>query len=419
LTASGLVLLGSATGGMTGDIFQLYVVGTLGYSSSWISVVALSMAVTVPVQLLAPRLVDGIGHRRVMTLGSVMVITALLIIFAASVFVAHSRLAAAVCLVAGSTLAGIGISISFGSASSGAAWSSWYAEFTDSSQRPLFLSMLSFTSQSTMIAAFVIQTFVFGGQVTEVFYRGVLLYCVIYMLGAIIIYRQFPDPREVRHETASRICWRELMRNPDYRLILFASAALFLIGVPLVAVYALTVLKIPSAAVGFTLIVRSTASLVCAPIGGWLIARVGTLTSIRMLGIALFVQTLLWTVLPTIGDALLGIAAFVVLVAAVQVTKSAFALALVAVEFEVVRPEHRVRTFTLIDVVTSTATQVKLIVGALLISASTTGALVETSFVRLDVVKVFTAVGTVIVVYLMVQYRRMARGNAQGLRGRS
>jgi hypothetical protein len=51
-------------------------------------------------------------------------------------------------------------------------------------------------------------------------------------------------------------------------------------------------------------------------------------------------------------------------------------------------------------------------VGALLVSASTTGALVDTSFVRLDVVKVFTAVGAIIVVYLMVQYRRMARGNA-------
>lgn len=66
------------------------------------------------------------------------------------------------------------------------------------------------------------------------------------------------------------------MRNADYRVILFGSAAQFLIGIPLLAVYALTVLDVPAAAVGVILIARSVASLLCAPVGGWLIGRVGT-----------------------------------------------------------------------------------------------------------------------------------------------
>lgn len=412
LPASGLVLLGSATGGMSGDIFQLYVVSTLGYSPSLISIVALSMVFSVPLQLLAPRLVDRVGHRRVMVLGSVLMIPALIVIFVAGLLVTESRFGAGVCLVAGAALVGVGLSISFGAASFGAAWSAWYAEFTDFAERPLFLSMLSFTSQGTVIAAFVVQTFVFGGQVTEAFYRGVLVYCMIYALGSIIIYRQLPDPREVHHGTADQRRWRELMRNPDYRLILFGSAALFLIGVPLLAVYALTVLGVPAAAVGVTLIVRSIASLICAPVGGWFIGRVGTSTSLQLLGVGLFLQMLLWTILPKIGDVLLAIATFAVLVVVFQVSKSAFALALATVEFEVVRPEDRVRTFTLVDVVSSTATQVKQMVGAMLVAASATGALADTPFIRLDVVKIFTATGAVIVFYLMVQYRRMARRSA-------
>lgn len=45
IPGSGLVLLSSATGGMHGDIFQLYVVDTLGYRPSLVSVIAISMVV--------------------------------------------------------------------------------------------------------------------------------------------------------------------------------------------------------------------------------------------------------------------------------------------------------------------------------------------------------------------------------------
>lgn len=177
---------------MSGDIFQLYVVDTPGYSPSLISLVAVCMIVSVPLQLMAPRLIDRVGHRHAMIYGAVALIPALLIVFAGGVVITQSRLLAAACLVTGATLAEIGISISFG-----AAWSAWYVEFTDARQRPLFLSMLSFAAHGTVIVAFVLQTVVFDGQVTEVFYRGVLLYCLAYLVGSIIVYRQLPDPIEV------------------------------------------------------------------------------------------------------------------------------------------------------------------------------------------------------------------------------
>lgn len=74
IPGSGLVLLSSATGGMHGDIFQLYVVDTLGYRPSLVSVIAISMVVGIPVQLLAPRIVSRFGHRSVMIAGSLLLV---------------------------------------------------------------------------------------------------------------------------------------------------------------------------------------------------------------------------------------------------------------------------------------------------------------------------------------------------------
>jgi len=390
---------------MSGDIFQLYVVDTLGYSSLLVSAVALCMMLSVPLQLLAPRLVDRFGHRWVMVLGSALLLPALLTVFASGFIVSHSRLAAAICLIVGATMAEIGISISFGTA-----WCAWYAEFTDASQRPLFLSMLSFASQGTVIAAFVIQTVGFNGEVTETFYRGVLAYCLAYIVGSIIIYSQLPDSQQdVCQAIPDKTRWRQLMRVQDYRIILIASTAEFLIGVPLLAVYALTILKVPAAAVGLILIVRSTASLICAPVAGWLIGRVGTLVALRTFGIALFLQMLAWTLLPQVGDTAWAVTMFAMFVAVFQISKATFSLALSTVEFEVVRPEHRVRMFTLVDVVSSTAMQLNLALGSVLVAASATGVFVNTSLIRLDVVKILTGLGAGVALFLMLQYSRMER----------
>lgn len=404
IPGSGLVLLSSATGGMHGDIFQLYVVDTLGFSPSLVSVIALGMIVSIPVQLLAPGIVSRFGHRTVMVAGSLTLAPALLLLFSAGLIIDESRIAAAALLLAGATLAGVGIAICFG-----AAWTAWYVEFAEPADRPLFLAMFSFAAQGTVIVAFLVQTMCFDGVVTEVFYRGVLVYCLVYLLGSIIVYRQLPET-SVRQPIATfgRGGWREALRDHRCRLIVFGSAAQFVIGVPLLAVYALTVLDIPAPAIGVMLIVRSAASFVLAPMAGWLIGWIGTTTALRVLGVALAAQMVLWTLLPTVGHRLPAIAAFTVLVVLFQVSRYAFGLVMSAIAFDVVEPEHRVRTFALVDVASSAAMHLNLAAGGALVAASSTAALLDTSWIRLDPVKIVTAVSAVIIAYLTVEFHSMA-----------
>lgn len=404
IPGSGLVLLSSATGGMHGDIFQLYVVDTLGFSPSVVSVIALGMVVSIPVQLLAPGIVSRFGHRTVMVAGSITLAPALLLLYSAGLVIDGSRMAAAALLFAGATLAGVGVSICFG-----AAWTAWYVEFADPADRPLFLAMFSFAAQGTVITAFLVQTVCFDGVVTEVFYRGVLIYCLLYLLGSILVYRQLPESTVQQPiATFGMGGLREVLRDRHARLIVCGSAAQFLIGVPLLAVYALTVLDIPATAIGVLLIVRAAASFTFAPLGGWFIGRVGTTTAIRVLGVALAAQMVLWTLIPTVGHHPAGITAFTILVVLSQVSRYAFGLAMSAIAFDVVLPAHRVRTFSLADVASSAAMHLNLAAGGALVAASSTTALLDTPWIRLDQVKIVTAISALLVTILTVQFHRLA-----------
>ncbi|WP_301123078.1 MFS transporter [Mycolicibacterium fortuitum] len=398
------MLLSSVTGGMHGDIFQLYVVHTLGFSPSLVSIIALGMIVSVPVQFLAPGIVSRFGHRTVMVAGSLTLAPALLLLFSAGLIIDECRFAAAALLLTGATLAGVGISICFG-----AAWTAWYVEFAEPADRPLFLAMFSFAAQGTVIAAFLVQTMCFDGVVTEEFYRGVLVYCLLYLLGSIIVYRQLPET-SVRQPIATfgKCGWREAVRDHRCRLIVFGSAAQFVIGVPLLAVYALTVLDVPAPAIGMMLIARSAASFMLAPIAGWFIGWIGTATAVRVLGVALAAQMILWTLLPAIGHRLPAIAAFTALVVLLQVSRYAFSLVMSTIALDVVEPEHRVRTFALVDIASSAAMHLNLAAGGALVAASSTVALLDTSWIRLDPVKIVTAVSAVIIAYLTVEFHRMA-----------
>ena len=406
IPGSGLVLLSSATGGMHGDIFQLYVVDTLGYRPSLVSVIAISMVVGIPVQLLAPRIVSRFGHRSVMIAGSLLLAPALLMLFTSGLVIGQSRIAAAALLLAGATLAGVGMSISFG-----AAWTAWYVEFAEPADRPFFLAMFSFAAQGTVIAAFLVQTVCFDGVVTDMFYRGVLIYCVIYLLGSIIVYHRLPESSVLQPiATFGHGGWREVARDRNARLIVCGSAAQFLIGVPLLAVYALTVLEVPTEAIGVMLIVRSVSSLLFAPMGGWFISRIGTATTVRIVGFALAAQMAVWTLIPRVGGSVGAIAGFTILVVLFQVSRYSFGLVLAAIGFDAVRPEHRVRTFALVDVASSAAMHLSLAAGGVLVAASSTFAFLDTPSIRLDCVKIITAISALIVVYLAFQFRTMATG---------
>ncbi|MGW0182839.1 MFS transporter [Nocardia sp. NPDC003345] len=401
-----MVLFSYATGGMSGDIFQLYVTRTLGYSPSLISVVALTMIVSVPIQLFAPRLVESIGHRRTMIGGSLLFIPSLLLLFAAGDAATASRTAGAICLIAGTVSAEIAISISYG-----AAWSAWVADFTTSATRPVYLSIAGFASQGTLAAAFVVQTTVFGGEVGSAFYHCVLGYCLLYTVASVLVFRVLPDP--VAHhraeQAAARVGWREILSERTNRVILLAQIAQFLIGVPLLSVYAISVLAVPAAALGVVLVLRTAAALAGMPMAGWFIARFGTHRALAVFGGALVAEMVIWTVLPEIGSATAAIAVFTVLVLAFQLSKCVFAVATGSVEFDVVEPAHRVRTFTLMDIVSSAAMQANIAVGGLVVALGHRYALVDNSFIRLDAAKVSTAAGAFVALLMTLEYRRLNR----------
>ncbi|WP_157121466.1 MFS transporter [Nocardia miyunensis] len=410
--ASGLIVFSYATGGMSADIFQLYVTQTLGYSSSLITIVALAMIASIPLQFLAPRIIDRIGHRWMMIVGAALFLPALLLMFVAGQVVPISRTGGAVCVVTGATLAEIAISISFG-----AAWGAWAAEFTETRTRPLYISISGFASQGTAMIAFIVQTTMFGGKVTETFYRIVLIYCVLYTIASTLVFRRLPDPcvGPRTRESGPRVGWRDIAAERDYRVILLAQAVQFQIGVPLLAVYATTVLRVPSTVVGVVLTLRVGASLLCLPIAGRLISVVGANRALVVVGSGLCAEMILWTFLPRIGTTIPAIVLFSLLVVVFQISKSAFAIATKTIELDTLLPEHRVRTFTLVDIVSSSAMQINIALGGLLVAAANSFVWVDSSFIRLDAVKITTAIGAGVVIYIVVEYRRMARADGTGV----
>ncbi|MBF6546637.1 MFS transporter [Nocardia brasiliensis] len=400
-----MILFSYATGGMSGDIFQLYVTRTLGYSPSLVTIVALSMIISIPIQFLAPRIIEAIGHRTMMITGTLMFLPSLLLMYSGGELVALSRTAGACCFVVGATLAEIAISVSYG-----AAWSAWVVDFTTSANRPYYISLAGFVSQGTVAAAFLIQTTLFDGEVTETYYRIVLLYCLIYALASIAVFRRLPDPLE--HRTTGgierRVRWREILAERNNRVILISQIGQFLIGVPLLSIYATSVLGVPAAALGIVLILRTVAALAGMPIAGRLITRFGATRALVAFGSILVAEMILWTVLPEFGGSATAITLFTTLVLGFQLSKCIFAVATSSVEFDVIKPEHRVRAFTLIDIVSSSAMQLNIAIGGLAVSMSRGGALLDSSFIRLDAVKILTALGAIVALYIAIEYHRMS-----------
>lgn len=406
IPASGLVLLSSASGGMSADIFQLYVVQTLGYQPSLVGVIAAAGMVSIPLQLFAPRMVHRYSHRRVMLGGAALLLPALVVLLVSGAVTDQSRGVGAICLLAAAVAIEIAISMSFG-----AAWNAWVAEFTDSENRAVYISLSSTVSQLTIIAAFSIQTLCFQGLVPTVFYQLVIAYCIVYVMASLMVFRTLPQPN-ADVQAGGRIGLSDLLRlacDDRYRLMLGAAAGNFLIGVPLLAVYAITVLRVPSEFLGFILVLRTVTSFVATPLLGWLITRNSAQSIVRLAGFALTGQMIIWTALPVVRDGAHIMAGLAVLVVVFQVSKAAFAMALTTIEFETIDRDDRVGVFTLIDLTSSTALQLNMLVGAILVDLSARMTFVDTNAVHLDPVKLSCAVGAVVAAIITAGYLRLAR----------
>lgn len=67
---SGVTLLASATGGMSGDIFNLLVTQELGYTPSVLSLVYIGMLFSFPIQLFGPGIARRFTFRKLMLFGN-------------------------------------------------------------------------------------------------------------------------------------------------------------------------------------------------------------------------------------------------------------------------------------------------------------------------------------------------------------
>jgi hypothetical protein len=410
IPGAGTLLLASATGGMSGDIFNLYLTDTLGYDPKVLTWIYLSMLLSIPVQLMAPRMADRFGYRRIMVAGAVLCLPALvLLMFARPLRVVPAdadRVLQELSFVAAAVLVEIAFSISFGSV-----WSAWIARFSDRANRPVFLATLSVAAQGVMATTFLCQTVIFAGAVTTTFYRGVLLAIAVYLVGAVLVFVTLPPPDESAdgESRPPQIGWVACWRRPVNRFIAVSEALQFLVGVPLLSVYLVVVLEYPTYLVSIALVARTLASLSLTLAVGRMIRARGSERIISRASAFIAVVLALWFLLPHYDGNPLLLAAVVLLVPALQLGKAALGICISDIQYELVPAAERIQAFTMTDLVSSSAMQVSAMLAALVISAARQGPL----FLHINLAQVWIGVGVVVALYLGATYRSHVRALPQ------
>lgn len=411
IPSAGTLLLASATGGMSGDIFNLYLTDTLGYDPKVLTWIYLSMLLSIPIQLMAPRLADRFGYRRIMVAGAVLCLPALVLLTFArplrDVPADPDRVLQELAFVAAAVLVEIAFSISFGSV-----WSAWIARFSDRANRPVFLATLSVAAQGVMATTFLCQTVFFAGAVTTTFYHGVLLAIAVYLVGAVLVFVTLPPPQDEPADGESRpprLGWVDWWRRPVNQFIAISEALQFLVGVPLLSVYLVVVLEYPPYLVSIALVARTLASLSLTLAVGRMIRARGSERIISRASVFIAVVLAGWFLLPHYdGDPLL-LATVVLLVPALQLGKAALGICISDIQYELVPPAERIQAFTMTDLVSSSAMQVSAMLAALVISSAKKGPL----FLHIDLAQVWIGVGVVVALYLGATYRSHVRALLQ------
>jgi hypothetical protein len=406
IPGAGTLLLASATGGMSGDIFNLYLTDTLGYDPKVLTWIYLSMLLSIPVQLMAPRLADRFGYRRIMVAGAVLCLPALVLLTFArplrEVPADADRVLQELSFVAAALLVEIAFSISFGSV-----WSAWIARFSDRANRPVFLATLSVAAQSVMATTFLCQTVIFAGAVTTTFYHWVLLAIAVYLVGAVLVFVTLPPPDG--ESRPPRLGWVAWWRRPVNRFIAISEALQFLVGVPLLSVYLVVVLQYPTYLVSIALVARTLASLSLTLAVGRMIRARGSDRIIARASVFIAVVLALWFLLPHYDGNPLLLATVVLLVPALQLGKAALGICISDIQYELVPAAERIQAFTMTDLVSSSAMQVSAMLAALVISAAGKGPL----FLHIDLAQVWIGVGVVVALYLGATYRSHVRALPQ------
>lgn len=135
LPLSGSALLASATGGISGDLFNLFLTGELGFSPAVLSVIYAGMLLSLPLQLAGPTIAQCFRFHTLMTAGAVVNAAAVVAILLVVHLPVGDRLQLTVVIVAA-----VAVEIAF-SPSYGTVSSAWLGEVVRDEDRPTVLSL--------------------------------------------------------------------------------------------------------------------------------------------------------------------------------------------------------------------------------------------------------------------------------------
>jgi hypothetical protein len=128
---SGVTLLASATGGMSGDIFNLLVTQELGYTPSVLSLVYIGMLFSFPIQLFGPGIARRFTFRKLMLFGNfVSGLSIIAIVLAAQLNISSEI--RVVIIVSSAIIVEIAYSLSYGTV-----WFTWVGDVVDRNDRSI------------------------------------------------------------------------------------------------------------------------------------------------------------------------------------------------------------------------------------------------------------------------------------------
>lgn len=120
---------------MSGDLFNLFLTGELGFSPAVLSVIYAGMLLSLPLQLAGPTIAQCFRFHTLMTAGAVVSAAAVVAILLVVHLPVGDRLQLTVVIVAA-----VAVEIAF-SPSYGTVWSAWLGEVVRDEDRPTVMSL--------------------------------------------------------------------------------------------------------------------------------------------------------------------------------------------------------------------------------------------------------------------------------------
>lgn len=410
IPASGTILLSSLTGGMSGDLFNLFMTEGLGWSASTLSWIYLVMLASFPIQLLGPSIARRTGYSSMMGRGLGVLAACNISMLLAVWFIdaPMTQLVVLGCLV---VLVEVAYSLSFGTV-----WGAWISQLIQREKRPKLFAFAKVLSQSVMIATFAAQTVFSAGEVNKVFYSILLALILIYLLTSGFPVRSLPKVDEVGDHGRGLIelvreipgDFKAATRTRHYRTFVIDSVLQPFIGVPLLAVFLMQIVQTAPEYVSMALLLKSGASILTM----LAISRIGEKLNpySAVLGSATVVIIVLsgWFLLITVGH---GSAAqnFVplVLVPLMFSAKSLYSVMVAHLAVDVVDEKDRLSYYTLTDIFSSASVQMANSFGGVVIAVSLVGATTEG---QLPVAAIaWIIAGAAMSIFLLRRYRAMAK----------